>query len=69
MFRDVSVTDHGHKILRRHHQMASHGTVYDMALDPEMEFVVTVGQVTCIKSCTDIIILWWVCSLRFPLSI
>ncbi|KAJ4823364.1 hypothetical protein Tsubulata_027311 [Turnera subulata] len=44
VFRDVCVTDDGCKILRRHHQMASNGTVYDMALDPAMEFVVTVGQ-------------------------
>ncbi|XP_037495031.1 mitogen-activated protein kinase-binding protein 1 [Jatropha curcas] len=44
VFRDVSMTDSGHKILRRHHQIASHGTVYDMALDPTTEFVVTVGQ-------------------------
>ncbi|KAG8649411.1 hypothetical protein MANES_08G087700v8 [Manihot esculenta] len=44
VFRDVSATDSGHQILRRHHQLASHGTVYDMAVDPAMEFVVTVGQ-------------------------
>ncbi|KAJ9180608.1 hypothetical protein P3X46_008827 [Hevea brasiliensis] len=44
VFRDVSATDSGHQILRRHHQLASHGTVYDMAVDPTMEFVVTVGQ-------------------------
>ncbi|CAK7333525.1 unnamed protein product [Dovyalis caffra] len=44
VFRDVSVAESGCKISRRHHQMASQGTVYDMALDPAMEFVVTVGQ-------------------------
>jgi hypothetical protein len=45
VFRDVATTDGGHRILRRHHQMASNGTVYDMAVDPTMETVVTVGQV------------------------
>lgn len=50
VFRDVCVAESCCKISRRHHQMASHGTVYDMALDPAMEFVVTVGQVTNIKS-------------------
>ncbi|WCJ28424.1 Mitogen-activated protein kinase-binding protein 1 [Euphorbia peplus] len=44
VFRDVSVTDSGHKSLHRHNQIASHGTVYDMAIDPRMEFVVSVGQ-------------------------
>ncbi|XP_024459033.2 uncharacterized protein LOC7487296 isoform X3 [Populus trichocarpa] len=44
VFRDVCVVESCCKISRRHHQMASHGTVYDMALDPAMEFVVTVGQ-------------------------
>ncbi|GLT37573.1 hypothetical protein SLA2020_118820 [Shorea laevis] len=44
VFRDVSVMDSGYMILRRHHQMASNGTVYDMSMDPEMEVVVTVGQ-------------------------
>ncbi|XP_011019159.1 PREDICTED: mitogen-activated protein kinase-binding protein 1 isoform X1 [Populus euphratica] len=44
VFRDVCVAESCCKISRRHHQMASHGTVYDMALDPAMEFVVTVGQ-------------------------
>ncbi|CAI0424366.1 unnamed protein product [Linum tenue] len=38
------LSDTGCKIFRRHHQMASNGTVYDMAVDPKMEFVVTVGQ-------------------------
>lgn len=50
VFRDVCVAESCCKISRRHHQMASHGTVYDMAIDPAMEFVVTVGQVTNIKS-------------------
>ncbi|XP_021290055.1 mitogen-activated protein kinase-binding protein 1 [Herrania umbratica] len=44
VFRDVSLTDIRCKISRRHHQMASHGTVYDMSVDPVMEVVVTVGQ-------------------------
>ncbi|XVF08242.1 hypothetical protein REPUB_Repub06bG0209700 [Reevesia pubescens] len=44
VFRDVNLTDSRCKISRRHHQMASHGTVYDMSVDPVMEVVVTVGQ-------------------------
>ncbi|KAM3689728.1 hypothetical protein ACB098_09G070500 [Castanea mollissima] len=44
VFRDVATTGSGHKISRRHHQMASNGTVYDMAVDAMMEMVVTVGQ-------------------------
>ncbi|KAK6290592.1 hypothetical protein POUND7_002133 [Theobroma cacao] len=44
VFRDVSLTESRCKISRRHHQMASHGTVYDMSVDPVMEVVVTVGQ-------------------------
>uniref|UniRef100_A0A2N9FAB1 Anaphase-promoting complex subunit 4 WD40 domain-containing protein n=1 Tax=Fagus sylvatica TaxID=28930 RepID=A0A2N9FAB1_FAGSY len=44
VFRDVATTDSGHRISRRHHQMASNGTVYDMAVDATMEMVVTVGQ-------------------------
>ncbi|XP_065853201.1 uncharacterized protein [Euphorbia lathyris] len=44
VFRDVSMTDSGHEILHRHNQIASHGTVYDMAIDPRMDFVVSVGQ-------------------------
>lgn len=45
MFRDVAVMPSGCKISRRHHQMASHGTVYDMAVDPKLEVAITVGQV------------------------
>ena len=45
VFRDVAVMATGCKISRRHHQMASHGTVYDMAVDPKLEVAVTVGQV------------------------
>ncbi|KAF2288558.1 hypothetical protein GH714_008535 [Hevea brasiliensis] len=56
VFRDVSATDSGHQILRRHHQLASHGTVYDMAVDPTMEFVVTVGQVTMDPSCSYLVV-------------
>lgn len=44
VFRGVAVTQDGYKISRHHHQVASHGTVYDMAVDPTMEIVVTVGQ-------------------------
>ncbi|OMO85146.1 hypothetical protein CCACVL1_10386 [Corchorus capsularis] len=44
VFRDVSLTDGRCKVSRRHHQMASHGTVYDMSVDPVMKVVVTVGQ-------------------------
>ncbi|XVE76508.1 hypothetical protein DITRI_Ditri12bG0179300 [Diplodiscus trichospermus] len=44
VFRDVSLTDSKCNISRRHHQMASHGTVYDMSVDPVREVVVTVGQ-------------------------
>ncbi|XVF76771.1 hypothetical protein PTKIN_Ptkin13bG0293700 [Pterospermum kingtungense] len=44
VFRDVSLTDGRCKISRRHHQMASNGTVYDMSVDPEVEVAVTVGQ-------------------------
>ncbi|KAL1083219.1 hypothetical protein V6Z11_D09G185300 [Gossypium hirsutum] len=44
VFRDVCLTDNRCKVSRRHHQMASNGTVYDMSIDPEMEAVVTAGQ-------------------------
>ncbi|XP_057983325.1 uncharacterized protein LOC131168119 isoform X1 [Malania oleifera] len=44
VFRDLAVMDGGCKLLRRHHQLASHGTVYDMAVDPSMEVAITVGQ-------------------------
>ncbi|XP_043698057.1 mitogen-activated protein kinase-binding protein 1 isoform X2 [Telopea speciosissima] len=44
VFRDVSVENTGCKISRRHHQIASQGTIYDMAIDPAMEVAVTVGQ-------------------------
>ncbi|XP_041026151.1 mitogen-activated protein kinase-binding protein 1 [Juglans microcarpa x Juglans regia] len=44
VFRDVATTDSGHMISRHHHLMASLGTVYDMAVDPAAETVVTVGQ-------------------------
>ncbi|XP_050214454.1 uncharacterized protein LOC126665648 isoform X2 [Mercurialis annua] len=44
VFRDISTADGGHKISRRQQLLASHGTVYDMAVDPNIEFVVTVGQ-------------------------
>ncbi|XP_038883897.1 mitogen-activated protein kinase-binding protein 1 isoform X1 [Benincasa hispida] len=44
IFRDFTTTDSGHMISRSHHQMASQGTVYDMAIDPKKDVVVTVGQ-------------------------
>ncbi|XP_024024941.1 mitogen-activated protein kinase-binding protein 1 [Morus notabilis] len=44
VFRDISVTDNGFQISHRLHQMASHGTVYDMVVDPKSEIAVTVGQ-------------------------
>ena len=53
MFRDFSITNNAHKISRRHHQLASLGTVYDMVIDPTMEVVVTVGQVNSI-----LIVIW-----------
>ncbi|XP_022151493.1 mitogen-activated protein kinase-binding protein 1 isoform X2 [Momordica charantia] len=44
IFRDFTTTDGGHMISRSHHQMASQGTVYDMAVDPKTDVVITVGQ-------------------------
>ncbi|XP_062095314.1 uncharacterized protein LOC133801171 isoform X2 [Humulus lupulus] len=44
VFRDVTVTDDGFRISHHLHQTASRGTVYDMAVNPKMEIVVTVGQ-------------------------
>eukprot|EP00268_Persea_americana_P034554 TRINITY_DN34183_c0_g1_i4.p1 TRINITY_DN34183_c0_g1~~TRINITY_DN34183_c0_g1_i4.p1 ORF type:complete len:921 (+),score=200.33 TRINITY_DN34183_c0_g1_i4:1022-3784(+) len=44
LFRDVDITDAGFTTLRCHRQTASHGIVYDMAIDPLMEAAVTVGQ-------------------------
>ncbi|KAE8717406.1 Phosphate transporter 4,2 [Hibiscus syriacus] len=44
VFRDVHLADSRCKVSRRHHQMASNGTVYDMSVDPVTEVVVTVGQ-------------------------
>ncbi|XVF76463.1 hypothetical protein PTKIN_Ptkin13bG0268300 [Pterospermum kingtungense] len=46
VFWDIGLTDGRCKICHRHHQMASNGTVYDMSVDPVMEVVVTVDQVT-----------------------
>lgn len=45
VFRDVVETNSAYKISRRHQQLASQGTVYDMDIDPTMEVVITVGQV------------------------
>ncbi|CAK9154468.1 unnamed protein product [Ilex paraguariensis] len=44
VFRDVVVAENNYKISRCHHQMVSHGTVYDMATDPMVEVAATVGQ-------------------------
>ncbi|XP_060673982.1 uncharacterized protein LOC107430725 isoform X3 [Ziziphus jujuba] len=44
VFRDVNITSNGFAIVRHHHHTASHGTLYDMAVDPKMEVAVTVGQ-------------------------
>ncbi|KAH9736379.1 transducin/WD40 repeat-like superfamily protein [Citrus sinensis] len=44
VFRDVVETNSAYKISRRHQQLASQGTVYDMDIDPTMEVVITVGQ-------------------------
>ncbi|KAI4353229.1 hypothetical protein L6164_002195 [Bauhinia variegata] len=44
VLRDVEIAGSSHKILQHHRQKASHGTVYDMAVDPTFEVVVTVGQ-------------------------
>lgn len=46
MFRDIAVRGGNYKISRCNYQLASLGTVYDMVVDPRMEVVVTVGQVT-----------------------
>lgn len=45
VFRDIVVADGSYKISCGHRQMASNGTVYDMALDRSEEVAVTVGQV------------------------
>lgn len=50
LFRDVDITDAGFTTLRCHRQTASHGIVYDMAIDPLMEAAVTVGQVKSLNS-------------------
>ncbi|XP_010256673.1 PREDICTED: mitogen-activated protein kinase-binding protein 1 isoform X2 [Nelumbo nucifera] len=50
VFHDVAITDDGCKVSLCHHQIASHGTVYDMAIDPAVEVAVTVGQDKKIKT-------------------
>ncbi|XP_019450724.1 PREDICTED: mitogen-activated protein kinase-binding protein 1 [Lupinus angustifolius] len=51
VLRDVEVADNGYKILQQHRQKASQcGAVYDMAVDPSCETVVTVGQDKKIKA-------------------
>lgn len=42
---DVAITEIDCIISGLHHQMATSGTVCDMAVDPTMEVAVTVGQV------------------------
>ncbi|MQM01511.1 hypothetical protein Taro_034271, partial [Colocasia esculenta] len=44
LFRDIIITDSGCKVVRRHNQLACHGTIYDMAIDRARKLVVTVGQ-------------------------
>ncbi|KAK1322204.1 hypothetical protein QJS10_CPA03g01833 [Acorus calamus] len=44
MVRDLDIVDAGCRILHRHQHIASLGTVYDMDIDPSMEFAVTIGQ-------------------------
>ncbi|KAI3443097.1 MFS domain-containing protein [Psidium guajava] len=44
VFRDIVAADGSYKISYGHRQMASNGTVYDMALDRSEEVAVTVGQ-------------------------
>lgn len=46
----MDITDAGVTTLRCHRQTASHGIVYDMAIDPLMEAAVTVGQVKSLNS-------------------
>lgn len=53
MFRDVAATDSGYNISRCRNQMASHGTIYDMTVDPMMEVVVTVGKVKWHSYCSS----------------
>lgn len=45
LFRDVDITDAGFTTLRHYRQTASHGILYDMAIDPLMGAAITVGQV------------------------
>uniref|UniRef100_A0A7N0U4G7 Mitogen-activated protein kinase-binding protein 1 n=1 Tax=Kalanchoe fedtschenkoi TaxID=63787 RepID=A0A7N0U4G7_KALFE len=44
IFHDVDVTHTGCQLLRHHHQRACAGALYDMFIDPMVEFAVTVGQ-------------------------
>ncbi|XP_059667920.1 uncharacterized protein LOC132313247 isoform X2 [Cornus florida] len=44
VYHDVAIRDNNCKISRCHHQIASSGTVYDMAVDPLVEVAITVGQ-------------------------
>lgn len=45
MLHDVAATVNGYAISRCHNQVASHETVYDMAVDSMLECIVTVGKV------------------------
>ncbi|XP_054779617.1 uncharacterized protein LOC129287476 isoform X2 [Prosopis cineraria] len=44
VLRDIRIADSGYKILQHHSLKASRGTVYDMAADPRLGIVITVGQ-------------------------
>lgn len=45
MLHDVAATENGYTISRCQNQVASHEIVYDMAVDPLLEHIVTVGKV------------------------
>lgn len=50
MLRDVAATDRGYNISHYLKLAASVGTIYDVAVDPMMEVVVTVGKVVHLTS-------------------
>lgn len=39
------MTDTGCRVMQHHNQLASHGAIYDMAIDPGDKIAITVGQV------------------------
>ncbi|GLJ41959.1 hypothetical protein SUGI_0868700 [Cryptomeria japonica] len=49
VFRNIVTTESGCKSTRYHQEVASHGTVYDMEIEPENNYVLTVGQDKKIK--------------------